>query len=92
MQSINLNILQFVACFVVIAILIFSFFRLNEESFATKSIKSQELINWYTRQQSPTYIKYKGAFGEDANYVDYNHIKKLSHAGELTRDNLIKYL
>jgi hypothetical protein len=60
------------------------------ENFASKQEKSEAIVDWFNNNESPTYTDFKKL--EGSNLVEYDYAKKLHDKGELSVNNLNKFV
>lgn len=60
----------------VIVILIISFLYFSGEGFANRDEKAHAIYEWF-KMGHPSYVRYKGAFGQQSNIVEYSDVKNL---------------
>lgn len=67
-----------ILCLVII-ILLFVYSK-NQEGFATRREKAATIYEWFKKNPSPTYTKYKSEFYGNSNVVEYENILNLSQS------------
>ncbi len=71
-----------------ILILIIYLIYSSSEKFTNKTDKAKSNFDWFSQQGSnATYTQYRQDFGDDANIVDYEAIRKL-YGGESKQFNV----
>jgi hypothetical protein len=74
-----------------LAILLIAVYFNRSEKFATKQEKAETIYGWFTKNDTPTYTKYKADL-PDANIVEYEDSLKLKQKGALSLDNVLKHI
>lgn len=72
---------------IILVVLIIYLLADKKECYTSKNEKAEVITDWFNKQKSPTYEKYKDSI-QGSDVLEYSDVKKMKEGGRLNVNNV----